>query len=313
MLRRFIVLVLFTGCAQVGMEGQPVQHPVPAASSVQAWRLTQGAALYIRYCSDCHGWRGRGQGPVARMLGISVPSLQRPELFIDHSEDELLAWILAGVPLSMSLDAARLTATEEEISAIAAYLRRLPHLPWEQIDTGRELYDAFCVSCHGLYARGDGLMVVSLPAFPRDLSAPEYQRQISDAELSRIIAEGRGMMPGMGDLVNPDQIEALVAYVRLLSPGHELYTRFCAICHGYDGHPAITDPEAASENEFPPEEMPQVVFNEAYFMTRSEAEIRDGIRHMLRQSRAIMSHFQGELSPNEVRQILSYLQNLQAP
>jgi len=285
---------------------------MPPLTPPPAWRLTQGEALYVRHCSDCHGWQGRGNGPVGRMLGIKAPNLRRAELFTDRSEDELLAWVLYSEPLSVVPDAARLTPTEEDIDAIAAYMRRLPHIPPEQIDTGQQLYDSVCVSCHGLYGRGDGLMAARLPTLTRtrDLSAPDYQRQVSDADLGRIIAAGRGLMPGVGDIMTPEQIQAILGYVRLLSPGYELYTRFCAICHGFDGHPTVTKPEAAWKHEFPPTEIPQAVFDQTYFLTRSATSIRRGIGHILQQRRAVMPHFDGALSKDEVRQILSHVRSL---
>ena len=124
-----VLFIFMTGCAQVGIEGQLEERPMPPLTPPPAWRLTQGEALYVRHCSDCHGWQGRGNGPVGRMLGIKAPNLRRAELFTDRSEDEFLAWVLHSEPLSVVPDAARLTPTEEDIDAIAAYMRRLPHIP----------------------------------------------------------------------------------------------------------------------------------------------------------------------------------------
>jgi mono/diheme cytochrome c family protein len=102
----------------------------------------------------------------------------------------------------------------------------------------------------------------------------------------------------------------VVAYVRLFSPGYELYTRFCAVCHGPDGHPPEMDTDAIGEAEAMPEELPQVVFNQTYFRTRPEAQVRRNVQHMLWQGRAIMPHFNGQLSRDEVREILNYLRSL---
>jgi hypothetical protein len=70
------------------------------------------------------------------------------------------------------------------------------------------------------------------------------------------------------------------------------------------------DTEAIGEAEAMPEELPQVTFNLAYFRTHSEEQVRLGVQHMLQQSRAIMPHFNGELSKEEVREILTYLRTL---
>jgi mono/diheme cytochrome c family protein len=304
------VLILLGGCTQLGMDLQRSDQPVNTPLQAPAHRLTQGEALYLRHCADCHGWEGRGGGPVAAMLGIQPPSLRRPALWAEHSEAELTAKVLYGRDLSVPLDAAPSISSDADVTAIIAYLRRLPSIPWEQFNTGQELYDSLCVYCHGLYGRGDGIMAEQLPAPPRDLSSPAYQNQMSDTDLLHIIAEGKGGMPGVGELMDAEQLRTMLAYVRVLSPGHELYARFCAVCHGIDGHPPQMDTEAIGEAEAMPEELPQVAFDQTYFRTHSDEQVRRSVQHMLRLSRAIMPHFNGELSKEQVREILSYLRSL---
>jgi mono/diheme cytochrome c family protein len=279
----FVLLVL-GGCTQVGMDIQRSDQSVNTPLQARAHRLTHGEALYLRYCADCHGWEGRGSGPGAEMFGIRPPSLRRPALWAENSEAELMAKVLYGRDLSVPLDAATSISSNADVTAITAYLRRLPSIPWEQFSTGQALYDSLCVYCHGLYGRGDGIMAEQLPAPPRDLSSPAYQNQMSDRDLLHIIAEGKGAMPGVGELMDAEQLRAVLAYVRVLSPGHELYTRFCAVCHGIDGHPPEIDTEAIGEAEAMPEELPQVAFNQTYFRTHSDAQVRRSIQHMLRLS-----------------------------
>ena len=45
------------------------------ASSVLSAETDSGKAFYLQYCSACHGRDGRGNGPVARDLKVSVPDL----------------------------------------------------------------------------------------------------------------------------------------------------------------------------------------------------------------------------------------------
>jgi mono/diheme cytochrome c family protein len=244
------------------------------------------------------------------MLGIQPPSLRRPVLWAEYSEAELMAKVLYGRDLSVPLDSKISIASNADVTALTAYLRRLPSIPWEQINRGQEIYDSLCVYCHGLYGRGDGIMAKQLPMPPRDLSSTVYQNQVSDIDLLRLIADGKGAMPGVRDLMDAEQLRAVVAYVRVLSPGYELYTRFCAVCHGIDGHPPEMDIEAIGEAEAMPEDLPQVAFNQTYFRTHSEDQVHRGVQHMLQHSRAIMPHFVGELSQEEVHEILNYLRTL---
>jgi mono/diheme cytochrome c family protein len=150
-------------------------------------------------------------------------------------------------------------------------------------------------------------MAQSLPSPPRDLSTPSYQSQVSDEELLRIISEGKGAMPGAGDVLSAEEVRDVLAFVRLLSPGYELYDRFCAVCHGPDGHPPTLSLEDIATQE---EEIPKVVFDQTYFRTHADEQVRAGTQHMLKQSRISMPHFAGEISADAVQQILTYLRTL---
>ena len=103
--------------------------------------------------------------------------------------------------------------------------------------------------------------------------------------------------------------EDVAAFVRLLSPAFEPYQRFCATCHGADGHPPVR-PLEDDEDDAALEGAPTLEFNQAYFHIRSEAHVRSWVRHMLKASGSIMPHFAGELSTDEIRHILGYLRSL---
>jgi mono/diheme cytochrome c family protein len=68
-----------------------------------------------------------------------------------------------------------------------------------------------CASCHGTLGRGDGPQGPSTRA--RDLSDPSWQASVSDAEIARVIRDGRGAMPKF-DLPQAT-LEGLVRLVRL--------------------------------------------------------------------------------------------------
>ena len=115
-------------------------------------------------------------------------------------------------------------------------------------------------------------------------------------------------MPGAADVLGTEELTDVVAFVRLLSPGYELYDRFCGTCHGSDG---VSDryiyyDELGSEMNFT--EIP--TFDTAYFESITDEELRMRIKHMLAVNRVSMPHFAGELEKQEVRQILKYLRTL---
>jgi cytochrome c6 len=70
---------------------------------------------------------------------------------------------------------------------------------------GSATYKAKCAMCHG----ADGSKIAA-----HDLTAAAAQG-ISDADLAAIITNGKGKMPASKSL-KPDQVTALVAYVRTL-------------------------------------------------------------------------------------------------
>ena len=85
------------------------------------------------------------------------------------------------------------------------------------LDAGRAAYMASCAECHGETGRGEG--VFGSATFPpaTDLTSA-IVKQKSDAQLAWIIQNGLGFtaMPGYGATYKPNDIAALVAYVRSL-------------------------------------------------------------------------------------------------
>jgi len=285
-------------------------QPIATQATITPHRLTEGEVLYLRHCADCHGWEGKGDGPVGKVLLKQPPSLRNPALFAKNTEAEIVARVLLGKDLAVPVASTAVQETEGDVSAILTHMRRMPAIPWKEVVEGQKVYDSLCVSCHGIYGRGDGLMSPSLVPRPRDLSDPVYQKRVSDEDLFRVISEGTKGMPGTADVLSAPERKAVIAFVRLLSPGYELYDRFCEVCHGSMGLP----PEVAQNELFGAvlgkKEPSLPVFNKKYFQTRTDEQLRGWVRHMLKQNRAVMPHFAGELNAEEVRQILVYLRSL---
>jgi mono/diheme cytochrome c family protein len=72
----------------------------------------------------------------------------------------------------------------------------------EQITQGAALYAANCESCHGVRMVGPQ-WAIDLTTFPRD-----QRTRFIDS-----VTHGKNTMPPWGDVLKPDEIEALWAYV----------------------------------------------------------------------------------------------------
>lgn len=72
-------------------------------------------------------------------------------------------------------------------------------------------YQAKCAACHGADGKGDTGAGKALGA--HDFSSPEVQK-MSDAELAKIIANGRNKMPPYGKTLSAADIKSLVEYIR---------------------------------------------------------------------------------------------------
>ena len=91
------------------------------------------------------------------------------------------------------------------------------------IEKGRAIYKTNCVACHGDTGKGDGPGAGVLKPPPRDHTDAAYMNTLSDKEIGDIIKmggaiRGKPLMPSHPQF-NPDDLAAVVAYVRSLSEG----------------------------------------------------------------------------------------------
>lgn len=77
----------------------------------------------------------------------------------------------------------------------------------------RALWNATCAGCHGRDGRGNGEAKPPGAQIP-DFASSAWQSSRSDTQLTQVIHDGRGMMPGFGKQLNDQGIAVLVQYVR---------------------------------------------------------------------------------------------------
>lgn len=87
---------------------------------------------------------------------------------------------------------------------------------------GKRLYDHYCAVCHGTEGAGDGFNAYNLNPRPQDMTKKDYLEVVTDDYLVEAINQGgRGvkrsvLMPSYERTLSKTQIEAIVAYLRVL-------------------------------------------------------------------------------------------------
>jgi DMSO reductase family type II enzyme heme b subunit len=137
--------------------------------------------------------------------------------------------------------------------ALALPGRRLPEKTWlewpvppkpradewnaaEFVTRGKYIYYARCMPCHGITGRGDGPAANTMWPRPRDFTTEGFEIETgqpkfkfrttkygwlpTDEDLYRTISRGLvgSAMEGWGDVLDPDEIWQVIAYLKTLSP-----------------------------------------------------------------------------------------------
>ena len=257
-----------------------------------------GRRLYREYCSSCHGVGGKGNGPDAEIFAARPRSL-REGFLKKYSTDELVRRVQEGKPLELAIDLPALRARAGEVEALVAYMKRLSGINWDLAVPGQDIYEERCALCHGSTGRPGPTLPEGVKR-PRDLSDPKFQSSVNDTELIVVVRHGREGMPGLTPRVSEDEARELAAYVRLLSPGFELYSKYCAACHGDTGQGNGNLAEQITR--------PRMAFDRDYFTHADPEGLRANVWHMVRDEKPMMPHFRILLTEAQARAIVEYLQ-----
>lgn len=107
-------------------------------------------------------------------------------------------------------------AAEPEETAAAAD----PGPATPNVDKAKEIFAQRCVACHGSTGHGDGPASASLDPKPRKFADPDWQKQVSDEYIEKIVKLGgaavgkSAAMPSNPDLNDPQVVAGLRSVVR---------------------------------------------------------------------------------------------------
>ena len=80
---------------------------------------------------------------------------------------------------------------------------------------GKGIYTTLCARCHGAAGEGGALPGgIAMPTF----SDAKWQEGMTDKQMARSIALGKGAMPSFMNDLDRDKLAAVIAYVRTLKP-----------------------------------------------------------------------------------------------
>ena len=101
-----------------------------------------------------------------------------------------------------------------QINEVVAYVRSLSGLPADnlRVAQGEAVYKTNCAACHG--AEGKGNIVLGAP----NLTDKVWLYGSSEKAITESVQKGRnGVMPGHEEILTPEKIQILTAYVWGLS------------------------------------------------------------------------------------------------
>ena len=89
-------------------------------------------------------------------------------------------------------------------------------------ETAKDNYHTYCMQCHGMKGTGMGLNIQDMSVQPRNHTDAKAMSARTDSELFKVIKEGglaiskSSLMPQWADILNDNEINDLVKYLRTL-------------------------------------------------------------------------------------------------
>jgi mono/diheme cytochrome c family protein len=175
-------------------------------------------AVYLEYCSVCHGENGDGKSRASGSMMPPPRDFTTPAAAVDLTRPRMISSIADGRP-GTAMVAWKHQLDADQIAAVADYIRERFMLAVSSEDAARAqgLYATYCSVCHG--ERGQVAMWAgeNMSPPPRDFTSSDARRVLSRERMIRSVTYGRAntAMPGWGSQLGADDIESIVDYIRL--------------------------------------------------------------------------------------------------
>lgn len=161
--------------------------------------MASAQRLYLQNCSACHGTDGAGQAS-------AFPNLVDNDWQWGNSEAEIEQTLRQGRNAIMV--GWQNALGDEGVTQVIDYVKTLSSKQPDQTLPGKQLFDQFCIGCHGANGEGNTALGAS------NLTDNIWLYGDSDQQLRHTIAIGRnGVMPAFNERLGDAQIRLLVAWL----------------------------------------------------------------------------------------------------
>jgi mono/diheme cytochrome c family protein len=89
-------------------------------------------------------------------------------------------------------------------------------MPLSAQDDAEAIFKRECAMCHGASGAGDGPAAAAMNLKPISFADSAFQESRTDEQLAEAIGSGKGAMSAYGETLTPEEITALVSYIRKL-------------------------------------------------------------------------------------------------
>lgn len=181
------------------MRDRYLAMPIEEIASDPAVRK-MGMRMFANNCAQCHGGDARGS--------YGFPNLADNDWLYGGTPADIKHTLVAGRQAIMPAWGS--VIGEEGITDVTAYILSINGRDAEagNITAGKQVFDTYCVACHGANAEGNIAM-----------GAPNLKNGIwlyggSAEQIGHTLRNGRnGVMPAFADTLTEDKIHILAAYV----------------------------------------------------------------------------------------------------
>ena len=254
-----------------------------------------GAELYGRYCSSCHGLDGKG--------GVGVP-LSLPS-FLDTVPDEYLKKTIRNGRTGRIMPAFQ-GLSDAQISAVVKYIRGWTDKPAIKEDMtpidgdvkkGEKLFAERCSQCHGEEGRGGRGTGVTLsrkrdlPIIAPALNNSGFLASASDVMIRDTIANGREGTPMISMLsagLTKSDIDDLVAYIRSFENSAAVLEK---ALNGQADEPPVIMLESPYDMEETIEKLKQAITDQNFTLIRTDYLDSGLVEEGKENKKQVMLHF----------------------